>query len=232
MKTWHDTDFGEITLRYSRTSRAIRFRLTPKGNIAVTAPVMTPVFIVKQAIRASKKDIAELLADRAHRIIYTNGQEIGKSHSLIIIESADVAKPVVTSKNRQIVAQIPKGISPNNQDVQNIIRQKVITALRAESKAYLTKRLQVLASRLGYSYSSARFSHASTRWGSCSSNGTISLNIALMKLPLELIDYVIVHELSHTAEMNHSAKFWKHVEAGDPHYKLHRRQLKAMTPEL
>jgi predicted metal-dependent hydrolase len=64
------------------------------------------------------------------------------------------------------------------------------------------------------------------RWGSCSRNGTVSLNWKLMFLPEPIIDYVIVHELAHIREMNHSAKFWDIVQNFCPDYKRYRRYLK------
>ena len=107
-----------------------------------------------------------------------------------------------------------------------------VKKLRERAKRYLPKRLFVLAKEFGFSYDRVRLSHASTRWGSCSSSGTISLNIGLMKLPEVLIDYVLIHELAHTREMNHSVKFWEIVEGCDRDYKRHRKALKMFNPSV
>ena len=65
-----------------------------------------------------------------------------------------------------------------------------------------------------------------TRWGSCSSKGNLNFNWKLVLLAPELLDYVVVHELAHRREMNHSKNFWKIVEAELPDYREHRRRLK------
>lgn len=65
-----------------------------------------------------------------------------------------------------------------------------------------------------------------TRWGSCSSKGNLNFNYQLYYLPDELLDYVVVHELSHRRHMNHSADFWEEVEKYCPNYKVYRQQLK------
>ncbi|MBO7664777.1 M48 family metallopeptidase, partial [Candidatus Saccharibacteria bacterium] len=77
-------------------------------------------------------------------------------------------------------------------------------ALMKKAKELLPYRLEYFANLYGYKYDRCRLSHANTRWGSCSSNGTISLNIGLMKLPEKLRDYVILHELAHLNHMDHS----------------------------
>lgn len=104
--------------------------------------------------------------------------------------------------------------------------------LRKQAKVYLPKRLQQLAMEGGFIYQKVRLSSAGTRWGSCSSRGTISLNIWLMDLPRDLSDYVIIHELCHTKQMNHSPRFWKLVAVHCPHYKELRQQLKMYHPQV
>ena len=102
--------------------------------------------------------------------------------------------------------------------------------LMKKAREYLPYRLEYYANLFGYSYSKCRLSHANTRWGSCSSNRTISLNIGLMKLPEVLRDYVIIHELAHLNHMNHSKDFWAEVELHDKNYKAHEKKLKMFSP--
>ncbi len=102
--------------------------------------------------------------------------------------------------------------------------------LAKKAREYLPYRLEYYAKLYGYSYDKCRLSHAATRWGSCSSNRTISLNIGLMQVPEVLRDYVIIHELAHLNHMDHSSDFWQEVGAHDPRYKEHRQKLKHFSP--
>lgn len=102
--------------------------------------------------------------------------------------------------------------------------------LMKKAREYLPYRLEYYAKRYGYKYEKCRLSHANTRWGSCSSNRTISLNIGLMKLPEALRDYVIIHELAHLNHMDHSKAFWAEVAEHDRNYKMHEKKLKMFNP--
>lgn len=106
--------------------------------------------------------------------------------------------------------------------------QKKILAKKA--REYLPYRLEYFAKLYGYKYEKCRLSHANTRWGSCSSNRTISLNIGLMNVPEPLRDYVIIHELAHLNHMDHSKAFWAEVAEHDKNYKAHEKKLKAFDP--
>lgn len=231
MPTIVDEEFGTITLRRSVHASNIRIRVAPDGRLRASLPLYAPIFLVKRLLKTSRLELRSLLNQHHGESLFTSGMQIGKSHTLLVRPTTGKA---VTAKRhgQRIIAMLPEGRSVTSPATQRIIRDAVIGALRLEAKSYLTKRLAFLAEKYGFSYQKARFSHASGRWGSCSSTGTISLNIALMKLPFELIDYVLIHELSHTVHMNHSIDFWQLVESADPRYKQHRRELKKESPSI
>lgn len=232
MKEIHDEQLGVIRIRHHRQARGIRFRISPKGVMTASAPPRTSVSTIKRVINSARDDLQHMLDEHRSRIIYSHGQEIGKSHRLTIVEAADADDVAVKRHDRVIVTTIPTGWDPSDQRVQSAIQTEIIKVLKKEAKIYLSRRLRHLAARHGHAYNKVRFTHTGTRWGSCSSTGTISLNIALMMLPLDLIDYVLIHELCHTRQMNHSEAFWDLVAKSDPAYKVHRRAIKKFTPAL
>lgn len=224
-----DEEFGKITIRRSARASQVKLRVAPDGTLRASLPLYAPTFLVKRLLKSSRAELRELLSQSQPSVQYYSGMQIGKSHTLLI-EPASVF--TVSRRGQQIIVRLPGDMSLSETGVNRAVRDAVIAALRVEAKSYLPKRLAFLANKHGFSYTKVRFSHASGRWGSCSSNGTISLNIALMKLPFELIDYVIIHELAHTRHMNHSSVFWQLVETGDPTYKEHRRILKSEIPTI
>ena len=193
-------------------------------------PVYAPIFLLKRLVKASRPQLRKMLEQAQPEASYTDGQQIGKSHTLIVRRGG--TKIAAARSKQHVVVTLPEGTNLNDPEVVRKVRDASILALRLESKSYLPKRLQFIADQYGFQYSKVRFSHASSRWGSCSSNGTISLNIALMKLPFELIDYVLIHELAHTVHLNHSDEFWSVVSVGDPLYKQHRKLLKLESPTI
>jgi len=86
------------------------------------------------------------------------------------------------------------------------------------AKQYLSLRIVQLAEQHGFEFNRLFIREQKTRWGSCSSRGNISLNWKLLKAPIAVSDYVILHELVHTEIMNHSAAFWQRVETFVPDY--------------
>jgi predicted metal-dependent hydrolase len=83
---------------------------------------------------------------------------------------------------------------------------------KAAARQQIISRLSQLAKQHGFTYSKVSIRNQRTRWGSCSGKGSISLNMKLVALPPELLDYVILHELVHTRIHNHSKRFWKELD--------------------
>jgi len=226
-----DKEFGKITVKRSVYAKQIRIRVAPDGTLRASLPLYAPILLVKHLLRTSRVEIRQILARAKPEYGYTNGMQVGKSHTLVIQQTISQTFSA-SNHGQQIIVRLPANKTLDDPIIAREIRDKIIAALRLEAKSYLPKRLSFLAQKYSFNYERIRFSHASSRWGSCSSNGTISLNIALMKLPFELIDYVLIHELSHTRQMNHSPSFWHEVGKIDPSFKLHRNELKSHNPSI
>ena len=101
-----------------------------------------------------------------------------------------------------------------------------IHKLAEKALEYIPKRVSYFAKQIGVTYGKITIRNQKTRWGSCSSKGNLNFNCLLMLTPSEVIDYVVVHELCHRKEMNHSGAFWAEVEKLIPDYKEQVKWLK------
>ena len=107
-----------------------------------------------------------------------------------------------------------------------------IKELADKALVYIPERVKYYAPIVGVNYTRITIRNQMTRWGSCSSKGGLNFNCLLMLTPPEVIDYVVVHELCHRKEMNHSKAFWAEVEKVLPDYKSAKRWLKENGGEL
>ena len=104
----------------------------------------------------------------------------------------------------EIIYPASKDFSEKQMWLEDVITNE----LRIQAKAILSKRLYKLANENGFRFSSCKLQTSRTRWGSCSERNSINLSVFLMKLPIHLIDYVLLHELCHTRHHDHSPEFW------------------------
>ncbi|MBI5415026.1 M48 family metallopeptidase [Candidatus Peregrinibacteria bacterium] len=101
--------------------------------------------------------------------------------------------------------------------------------LKRSAEEFLPPELDDISKNIGIPYSRLKIRSQTSKWGSCSRKGNISLNAALMKLPAHLRQYVMIHELCHIKEMNHSRKFWAIVGGFCPEWKRQRKELKSYS---
>ena len=109
---------------------------------------------------------------------------------------------------------------------QPVLAAEERKSLAQKAAAVLPEKVQQFARQMGVTYGRITIRSQRTRWGSCSAKGNLSFNCLLMLCPEEVQDYVVIHELCHRKEMNHSAAFWTEVEKHCPSYRSHRKWLK------
>jgi predicted metal-dependent hydrolase len=223
-----DNEFGVVTVRRSSRATSMRVTVAPNGTLRVSVPTYAPMFMVKRMIASSREQLRAMLNARP-KLVLTDGMSIGKSHTLLVRQTPERS---IRRVGQQLIVGLPDGETLRDDDIVTDVRAHMRTILRKEAKAHLPHRLKHLAQTNGFEFESVRFTHASSRWGSCNHKKAISLNIALMNLPFELIDYVLVHELAHTKHLDHSPRFWSVVESVDPDFKRHRKALKAYDPTI
>ena len=229
MPSFDDSEFGKIMVRRSSRARSMKATVAPTGELRISLPSYVPLFMAKRMVATSRQDIRNLLKAVRPALTLQDGMQIGKSHTLHIRQGSAYS---LKRSGQQLILTLADSISLSDPTIVSDARSMITATLRKEAKHHLPWRLEHLAGVHGFTYASVRFTHASSRWGSCNQNKAISLNIALMNLPFELIDYVLIHELAHTKHLNHSTSFWSTVENADSNYKIHRKQLKQYSPHV
>ena len=134
----------------------------------------------------------------------------GEPLSLKLTSSAQCKRAFAKMEGNTLWLTIPA--APQELD-KMVKREAVIAFYRRQARHFLPKRASQLATRTGFKLTSVRIKNQKTRWGSCSVKGNINLNLRLMMAPDAAIDYVIIHELCHLRELNHSPAFWRLVES-------------------
>lgn len=115
----------------------------------------------------------------------------------------------LTLKEGQLRIFVPDEMDITRDEVQQTIRRAITGVLRMEAKRVLPLKTALLAQKHHLTFGRVRISSSGTRWGSCSTRKNINYSLYLMLLPEQLIDYIVLHELAHTVEMNHCERFWQ-----------------------
>lgn len=228
----HDAEFGVVSIKRNAKARYVRLRMNEDGTLVVTLPRFASRRHAEELVESSREQIRKWREKYVKKLsVFHDGDHIGRSHTVKFVPSKRVTS-LVTTHGLTITVEYPETLFHTDPKVQKALKPHLHKALQKEARAYLPLQLNYLADKYGFRYGSVRFGTQKTRWGSCSPNNTISLNVGLMLLEPELIDYVLVHELCHTREKNHSPQFWTLVESCLPDYKARRKILKSQHPSL
>jgi predicted metal-dependent hydrolase len=221
---------GQVVLAKRKGSRHLRLSVTAGGRVRVGMPTWTPYSVAISFAKSRAGWINEQLGSYQAQILKT-GDQIGKSHTLRfykIVDSAPKTKTRVTSTT----IEVKTSLDFDSAEAQTKATAACNRALKSEAIALLPGRLAELASASNHSYKDVQIKKLTSRWGSCSSQKSISLSYYLVQLPWLLIDYVLMHELTHTKHLHHGKEFWAALEQTLPGAKLAKKAIKTHKPQI
>lgn len=204
---------GAVTLRKNARARRLRISIHPAGRVSVTIPFGISEMAALGFVTEKKEWIEGHLQkiSRTKPVIPVFDENTRFSTRFYEVLIKRVVSPGLKLKigNGKTIVEVPQSIEITDEKVQTFIKKAIIETWRVEANSWLPARLEKLANQFGFKFSGPTIRNSVTRWGSCSSKGSINLSLHLMRLPDHLIDYVLLHELVHTVHHNHGPKFWK-----------------------
>lgn len=206
-KKIYDNELGTILLRFS--SRTTRYFIKiSKGMITAVMPIDGDEQQMITFINENRQQLSDALLKCPGDILDESTQLQGATFRLHIFKT-DRSDFYMTLIGRELDIACPLLTNFADSETQQILKDLISKAFRQEARRLLPGRLKALAAQHNFVCTGVKITCSRTRWGSCSSNKFINLSFWLMLLPWHLIDYVLLHELCHTVEMNHSSRFWK-----------------------
>ena len=203
-------------LKYSKKAKYLRLQISRGNQLEVILPRGYQLKEAENFIK-KKSDWIEkhLAAKKAEPEFLYFGNEIKVKEYFQLF----ITKHKISFKDGFLEIRSPEESNVPLNDLYN-------SWLKHNAKKYLLIRVDELAARLGFNVNRVSIRGQKTRWGSCSSGSNLSFNYRLLRFRKEVIDYVIIHELCHLKEMNHSPNFWSLVQFYCENYKQLRKELK------
>lgn len=219
---------GDVTysVRTSLRAKHVRLRVSPREGLVVIVPQgfdrsLVPG-IVEKRLPWVRKALGTMPAVRSSEDLFPDAlslRSIGEEWYVFFEVVRESECCFVEKPGRLLEIRSLQGGSKTSFDLlREWVRRKAVTEL--------LKKLDEVSEQYGLSFDKGAVRCQKTRWGSCSVNKTISLNMKLLFLPPDLVEYIMLHELCHTMHMNHSRSFWALVEQNMPDYVVHDRAMR------
>ena len=207
-----DAELGTIEFVRNERSKHIRVRILSTGLKVTLPPRSTEQDAMKfiNSIRAKliqKQEKLEKGLQKSNILIDESSRL--QTLTFVVEAKSSIRKNIYFAlKSSVLTIDFPAGTDCTTPETQQFFWNGISYFLRKEAKRLLPGRTKQLADKYGFTFADVKIQSSKTRWGSCSRAKSINLSLYLMLLPGHLIDYVILHELCHTKEMNHGDRFW------------------------
>lgn len=211
----------DYKIKRSARSFNLRISINAQAQVIVSAPKIMPEFLIRKYVEGQKAWIESNLAKVKKNQVPIQNDELyifDKKYQVVVNDQANQIGVVASGEKILVKNLAPKSASK--------IQKQIEEFLKKTAHKYLATRTALLAKKMGVTYKNLSLRQQASRWGSCSSRGNLNFNWRLVHYKPEIIDYVIIHELAHLIELNHSKRFWEIVKKYDSQYLLHKGELR------
>lgn len=209
----------KFKVKKSKKAKYVSLRVSPFDGLEVVVPFFLKDFNVEKLLYSKRVWIKQKLLIvqnlKTKRLLFGNKILLEEQFNLFDNFS-------VLLNNDKLIISKPLSY---NRNVDEIYERWLFE----QAENYIPKRVNYIAKQFNFEFNKIKIKNQKTRWGSCSSKKNLSFNYRLISFDKKVIDYVIIHELCHLKEMNHSKDFWKLVEDCMPDYKLHRKMIQNLN---
>lgn len=207
-----------------RKRKSIAFQFMKTGELRVMAPYSVTKREIQDMMIKNKKKILELY--NRHQEIqvtkpaYKEGDifyYMGEALPLVIREQSGLQRVGVTKEAIEVYV---------HHATQDGVKAVLEEWYKEESRRLVLHYIDVYKNSIAHTFGHVRIKNQKSRWGSCSSKGNLNFNLRLAMMPNDAIAYVVLHEMCHLLELNHSQAFWRHVVTRMPNYMRYKRWIK------
>ena len=209
----------DANIKIIRSHRAsIVMHMSPNGELVIKVPHLVPKFIIDRFISEKSEWIQKtrlrLAKIKPVKREYIEGEQfyyLGKPYELLFNNDSKISLHAEK-------LHFPKAIAFR-------VKKEIDSWYLTQAKDLISQRVKDLSQRMGADYKSIFFSDTRSKWGTCFEDNSLQFSWRLIMAPLPVIDYVVIHELTHTKHKNHSSTFWSQVRLFTPAYRQHRKWL-------
>jgi len=222
-------------LRYTlkRSARKTLSILIRDGQVEIRAPLRMPIEDIRRFVVSKEKWISEKLEQSREQLARREGFALGIGDTVTLLGQSCVIRVVDTDHIGFDGSSFLVPARLADADIKAAgIKAACVQIYRMVAKKHLVNRVKHFAELMSVKPAGVRITSAKTRWGSCSAKRSLSFSWRLIMADEETVDYVVVHELAHLVEMNHSDRFWAVVRGVLPDYRTRQQRLKELQARL
>ncbi|MBU1017690.1 M48 family metallopeptidase [Patescibacteria group bacterium] len=225
-------DHHKILFKKSRRAKRFRLQLDSAGQFILTAPLLTPKWVAHLFLKkhvgwiekqVKKVDTQKVLRPSFHYRTGDTFYYFGEPVTLTI-KPSDRKRPTIKIRGNEMLITLYRHIT--EAEGLNAVKKTIKKFYREKAEEVIHDRLQFFNEHYGFHYNRVTLRDQKSRWGSCSRLKNLNFNWRLIMAPIEIIDYVVAHELCHLKEMNHSSRYWALVTQAIPDHKERRKWLR------